>query len=553
MKTSLLLSTALATSLLAAPVLAGLPSAAAAAGPAFGATWVVDTAADSVSAYAAGAHGAATPVATITGLFEPTGVAVSSNGTVYVANSGNNSITEYAPGATGAATPTATISGTATGLDAPSSITLAGGDLWVTDPVANVVEAFTAGSSGNELPAESISGPKTKLDHPTAVAVDDSLGGFGQDLGVPGVLVINTPTAGAASVTGYLSGKYGDRAPVTTNTGSTLHPMTSPSAIYSTGFGAFWLADSATNTVSQYFNLPGGVPLPPGTPASGVFTSIKGSNTGLSQPSSVAVDALDNLVVGNAGSHTLSVFGPSASGNAKPLRVTTSVGNDTGTPAGLSIYSSAPGRPTDVKAVLHRSKKVTGSSLSVTWKPPADTGGGVIGYDVETDSIVRSAHGSSGGSSDQVGAVVGDVGVSTRGTSLTIRHLRLGRTYSVSVVAVNAVGDSGAANSAKISLTIPPSAPQAVTATASGRKITVRWKAPKAGGGNPLTSYVAEYATCVPGSTGCAAHSRVVGGGQLRVAIGGLAAKTTYDVRVAARSKDGLGPLSDVVKVTTRS
>jgi len=70
----------------------------------------------SVTVYAAGATGNATPTATIsgssTGLNHPNGIAIDSDGNIYVANNGGPSVTVYAKGATGNATPTATISGT---------------------------------------------------------------------------------------------------------------------------------------------------------------------------------------------------------------------------------------------------------------------------------------------------------------------------------------------------------------------------------------------------------------------------------------------------------
>jgi hypothetical protein len=85
----------------------------------------------SITVYPAGARGNASPTATIagasTGLSFPFGVAVDATGKLYVANAAGGdtfagSITVYAAGANGNATPTATITGSNTGLASPVSI-----------------------------------------------------------------------------------------------------------------------------------------------------------------------------------------------------------------------------------------------------------------------------------------------------------------------------------------------------------------------------------------------------------------------------------------------
>src|SRR5207244_2311318 len=77
----------------------------------------------SITVYAAGASGNATPTATITGgntgLSAPLGIARDGAGNIYVTNQGSNSITIYAAGTSGNATPTATIAGGNTGPSAP--------------------------------------------------------------------------------------------------------------------------------------------------------------------------------------------------------------------------------------------------------------------------------------------------------------------------------------------------------------------------------------------------------------------------------------------------
>jgi DNA-binding beta-propeller fold protein YncE len=95
--------------------------------------YVANEATDSVTVYAPGADGNVTPTATIsgsnTGLETPSAVAVDSSGLIYVSNEGgfegdNVSVTVYAAGSTGNATPAVTIAGSATQLARPRGIAI---------------------------------------------------------------------------------------------------------------------------------------------------------------------------------------------------------------------------------------------------------------------------------------------------------------------------------------------------------------------------------------------------------------------------------------------
>ena len=119
------------------------------------ATSTLPTHATSITVYAAGASGNATPTATIaggnTGLGVPYGIALDGAGNIYVANAGGNSITVYAAGASGNATPTATIAGGNTGLCVPIGIALDGaGKIYVAnnDCGSQHITVFAAGRAG---------------------------------------------------------------------------------------------------------------------------------------------------------------------------------------------------------------------------------------------------------------------------------------------------------------------------------------------------------------------------------------------------------------------
>jgi Fibronectin type III domain len=531
MRFSILVPAAVSASLIAAPLAIGSTPAAASALPEYGVTWTVDSAANSLSEYAPNASGAATAIAVVTGvdtgLNDPTGVALGPGGAVYVSNAGNDSITEYSRDASNDAIPVATISGANTGLDKPQGISVADGQVWVADPPSNVVEAFSTGSSGNELPAQTIAGPKTQLDHPSAVSdsVDDG-----------GIVVANTPPGGPATITGYFKGKPGNISPDVVATGTTKHPIKAPSALYSGADGTTWIVDSKTNTVSENFLFPG--------IGSGLFTlrRIAGAATGLNAPSGVAVDARDDVIVTNAGDQSVRVFGANAKGDVAPIRTITGVGAASGAPNGDAVFGTAPGAPTNVQVRLSK------TAAHLTWKAPAQTGGGLMGYVVLVESVEKTDGGftvSSGGSIPGEPTGIGE----TTKTHYTQKHLKRGRTYLFQVLAINAFGE-GEARPVLKTLVAPPSRPRHVSATSGHHSIAVHWSKPANDGGQSITSYNVEYAKCSFAAKGCSFTSRSVAGSHTFATIHGLKPGTTYHVRVVANNKTKLGVPSRVVEAT---
>jgi sugar lactone lactonase YvrE len=172
-----------------------------------------------VLVYAKGASGNVAPIATIvgsnTGLFGPSGIAVDEARRIYVANrghfrSGPNSITVYAPGANGNASPIATITGPNTQLGEPMGIAVdADGTIFVAN-WENRVTTYAPGANGDVPPIAVIQGSHTGLFGPTSIAL-----GFGHSL-----YVTNGFPTEKISVTVYPAGADGDVAPLATLTGS---------------------------------------------------------------------------------------------------------------------------------------------------------------------------------------------------------------------------------------------------------------------------------------------------------------------------------------------
>src|SRR5438093_1303346 len=144
-----------------------------------GKLYVANFVGNSITVYAAGASGNATPTATIaggnTGLNFPNGIALDGAGNIYVGNDGGNSIMVYAAGASGNVTPMATIAGGNTGLSFPYGIAVDGaGNIYVSN--ANVfplgsITVYGAGASGNVTPTATISGSNTGLNTPALITV----------------------------------------------------------------------------------------------------------------------------------------------------------------------------------------------------------------------------------------------------------------------------------------------------------------------------------------------------------------------------------------------
>jgi len=139
----------------------------------------------SITVYAAGATGNVAPIRTISGvhtrLVFPTGIAVDAGDRLYVANEGQNgnyaSVTVYAPGATGDATPTAMITGSfLTGPSYPQGIAVdAGGRLYIADAVypAGKIRVYAPDSTGKFAPTATIEGGDTGLgDFVEGIALD---------------------------------------------------------------------------------------------------------------------------------------------------------------------------------------------------------------------------------------------------------------------------------------------------------------------------------------------------------------------------------------------
>lgn len=182
-----------------------------------------------------------------------------------------------------------------------------------------------------------------------------------------------------------------------------------------------------------------------------------------------------------------------------------------------------PGPPVNVQA------NAGDGEATVTWTPPSSDGGSAItGYTItsEPDGI--------------------SVSVGPGATQAIVPGLTNGTSYTFTVVATNAVGDSQASapsNQVTPHAIDPPTEPRTPVASAGDQSATVTWLAPTSDGGDPIDSYTV--------TSNVGGFSQTVAGTQLSATITGLTNGTAYRFRVYATNAAGDGPASVLSNAVT--
>lgn len=172
---------------------------------------------------------------------------------------------------------------------------------------------------------------------------------------------------------------------------------------------------------------------------------------------------------------------------------------------------TVPGPPSGVTAT-----EGNGSS-TISWTPPADTGGAAItGYAVT--------------------ASPGGLKVSTTATTATLSGLTNGTTYTFTVTASNpaGVGPPSAPSSPATPGTQPGPPGNVLAVVTSSTEVTVTWTPPTNDGGRPITGY---QVTSIPGGV-----LATTGFATLTVVMGGLTTGVAYQFAVHAKTQLGAGP-----------
>ena len=167
------------------------------------------------------------------------------------------------------------------------------------------------------------------------------------------------------------------------------------------------------------------------------------------------------------------------------------------------------------------------ASADVSWDTPSNNGGDPItSYRIQ----VRASN---------------DPAVSFTATEspYSIRGLENGKTYTVSVNAINSVGESFASDHVEVTPATAPDAPLATTALRQNAGADVSWDTPSNNGGDPITRYRIQVRT---GNDPAASFTAT----ESPYSIRGLENGTAYSVSVSAVNSVGESVASDHVEVT---
>src|SRR5208282_321840 len=269
-----------------------------------------------VTSYPIAATGNAIPTFPQPLLCNPTGIAVDASKNIYVTNTGDDknpsySVAVYSAGSTGQVGPSSVISGAATLLDIPRGIALdTNNNIYVVNDGSNngdedSVTVYPMSSSGNAAPSIVISGSNTGLNLPAGIAVDSH-----------GKIYVansanNTVTVYPAGLTGTVN-----QAPIATISGFNTE-LADPVGVAIDTNGLIYVLDDSEFFGSSSF--PPSVNVYPAGSSGNVSPSkmIFGSNTGLSDPTGVALDSSNNIYVVDSG--TVLEFSAGSNGNATPI------------------------------------------------------------------------------------------------------------------------------------------------------------------------------------------------------------------------------------------
>jgi len=248
-------------------------------------------------------------------------------GSIYVSNTSTNTVLRFgnASGVNGNATPAATVQGGATQLSSPQYLALdaANDRLFVANQGTSSILVFEHAStkSGNVVPDRVISGAATLLVSPADVQLDAT-----RDL---------LYVADAAQVLVFASASTvnGNIAPARNiSAGFTVAAL-----LIDSGSDRMFLADSSSNAVDIYDSA---------STLNHVVSPnriLSGSQTQLSAPSGLQIDATGRLVVSNFGSASITIYAGAATANGSSSPATTINGGNThlSNPSQIAVVGSS--------------------------------------------------------------------------------------------------------------------------------------------------------------------------------------------------------------------
>jgi 6-phosphogluconolactonase (cycloisomerase 2 family) len=285
--------------------------------------FVANSSTNSVTGYALGANGNATPITTLagphTGLNGPVAVALDGSGRLYVANAGNDTVTVYGTFVAGDAAPFTTLAA-GNGIAGPRALAVDdAGRLYVSNQDNTTITEYLWGSASNAQPVATIAGPHTGLSLPAGLTVDGT-----------GRLVV--AEARLNRILTFASGASGDATPVSTISGSNTG-LSVPTSVAFDSSGNLWVGN-ATVTISGPGNL---VKFAAG--ASGnvaPIAKIAGTATKIAPVIGVASDGAGHVLAVDGTNHVLQ-FPTTANGNVAPSGELTGAATGLGNVDGIAV------------------------------------------------------------------------------------------------------------------------------------------------------------------------------------------------------------------------
>jgi sugar lactone lactonase YvrE len=299
--------------------------------------FVANLGADNIGVYPVGKFGNVPSLVSYTHLTNPVGIVRDAAGNVYVANAAGDVITVYRQGTSGSRSPFAMIAGSKTGLRKPVGVAL--------DSKGNIYVANTRGGASGEG-SITIYPPHTNGDVGPTSAITGAATGLYRSGGIAldsvgNIYVTNQASqTGPASVTIYSAGSVGNVTPIRTLRGSNTR-LTNPAGIAVDASGNIYVANEfSTGGVGNVEMFPPG--------STGNFaptTTIEGSCSDLENPAGVALDAAGNLYIANRGpvpdapAVDITMYAAGSDGCVTPAAIICGSATRITQPAGLTLDS----------------------------------------------------------------------------------------------------------------------------------------------------------------------------------------------------------------------
>jgi sugar lactone lactonase YvrE len=237
---------------------------------------------------------------------------------MFITDFTENSISGYGQGANCNCAPGVFIRGASTGLSGPQGIAIdASGNLYVANQSVGTITKYPGGQSGNVKPTFAIG----SLANPIGVALDTSRN----------LYVTNSASSGVGTMSVQVF-PPGVAVPTQTIAGAATQ-LSTPGYLTLDKSGNIWVANQTSNTIVEFAGTANGNVAPSAV--------ISGSNTLLNDPQGIAFDAAGRLYV--AINNTLGspdavlVFSPPLSGNIAPTNILCGPNTGVNNPTGIAV------------------------------------------------------------------------------------------------------------------------------------------------------------------------------------------------------------------------